>query len=105
VSGPCTLLVGGKAKDGLELEPLAEAAARLEVRVVAFGSAGPLLASAFEASGVPSEVTATVEEATARGLELTPAPGTLLFSPACASFDAYPNFRARALAFRAALKP
>lgn len=27
----------------------------------------------------------------------------LLFSPACASFDRYPNFRARALAFRAAV--
>ena len=29
--------------------------------------------------------------------------GPVLFSPACASFDAYANFRARALAFRAAL--
>ena len=27
--------------------------------------------------------------------------GTVLFSPACASFDQYPNFRARALAFQA----
>jgi UDP-N-acetylmuramoylalanine-D-glutamate ligase len=32
------------------------------------------------------------------------APGeALLFSPACASFDAHRNFRERALAFRAAL--
>lgn len=32
-------------------------------------------------------------------------PGTplVLLSPACASFDGYPNFRARALAFREAL--
>ena len=49
------------------------------------------------------EVAASVEDAAARGLDLTPEGGTLLFSPACASFDAYPNFRARALAFRAAL--
>ncbi len=104
VQGPCTLLVGGKAKDGLELGPLLEGAALARVQVIAFGSAGPMLASAFRASGVQVEVASTVEEATSRGLELTPAGGTLLFSPACASFDAYPNFRARALAFQAALQ-
>ena len=32
--------------------------------------------------------------------ERTPAEGALLFSPACASFDAYANFRARAEHFR-----
>lgn len=95
---PCTLLVGGQPKQGLSLAPLAEA--RGGARVVAFGAAGPELAAAL---GDGVEVVATVEEAAALGLERTPPGGTLLFSPACASFDAYPNFRARALAFRAAL--
>lgn len=103
IDGPCTLLVGGKAKQGLELDELiAEASAR-ETRVIAFGDAALSLARAFNGGGIPVEQVATVEQACARALSLTPEGGTVLFSPACASFDAYPNFKARALAFRAAL--
>ena len=98
IDGPCTVLVGGQAKRGLTLAPLVEATR--SAHVVAFGAAGPELAAAL---GDGVDVVATVGEATARGLERTPPGGTLLFSPACASFDAYPNFRARALEFRAAL--
>ena len=101
--GPEGVLVcGGKAKAGLSLDPLALAARRAGARVVAFGAAGPDLGAACRAAGVPVEVTADLEQAVDRAWR-TPGSGTVLFSPACASFDAYANFRERALAFRAAL--
>ena len=50
-----------------------------------------------------------VEEAFDAAVELalgeTARGATLLLSPACASFDAFPNFRARAEAFRSILPP
>lgn len=103
VDGPCTLLVGGQRKRGLDFDTLWRAAAERGARAVAFGAAGGELAEELGRAGVPVERAGTLEEAVSRGLSRTPAGGTLLFSPACASFDAYPNFRARALAFRAAL--
>ncbi|MDA1264879.1 MAG: UDP-N-acetylmuramoyl-L-alanine--D-glutamate ligase [Planctomycetota bacterium] len=100
IDGPCTLLMGGQSKEGLPFDGLVAAVRDRGTRIVAFGKAAPALVAAF---GEVVEVAASVEDAAARGLDLTPEGGTLLFSPACASFDAYPNFRARALAFRAAL--
>ena len=44
-----------------------------------------------------------VEEAVAETLAAAPAGADVLFSPGCASFDAYLNFRERALDFRSAL--
>jgi UDP-N-acetylmuramoylalanine--D-glutamate ligase len=99
---PVTLLCGGQAKR-LALEELARTARALRVRVVAFGASGPELAAAFEREGVPARVTADVRDAVLAAFELTPEGGGILFSPACASFDAFRNFRDRALAFRAAL--
>jgi len=97
-----TLLVGGKAKN-LPLGELVEACRGRVRRVVAFGSAAALFVPAFEAAGIEVHaaptVRAAVEEAFARML----AGEELLFSPACASFDAYLNFQERALDFRRAL--
>lgn len=97
-----TLLVGGKAKD-LPIEPLAEACRGRVRSVIVFGAAGPVLAPAFEAAGVETHVEPTVRSAVERAFETMLAGEELLFSPACASFDAYLNFRERALDFRAAL--
>ena len=44
-----------------------------------------------------------LERAVAIAFERMEPGAELLFSPACASFDAYLNFRERALAFRRAL--
>lgn len=95
------LLIGGRNKD-LPLDELLRVAREREARVVTFGEAGPALAAACAAAGVPARPVESVEDAVAEGLRTAPAGSRLLFSPACASFDAYPNFRARALAFRAA---
>lgn len=102
LSGPLTLLCGGRRKR-LDLDELAREVAARGVRPIAFGADGAELAGAFAARGVAAERVATVEEAVALAFERM-APGeALLFSPAFASFDAYRNFADRARAFRAAL--
>lgn len=100
----CVLLAGGKAK-GLPLDELARAAADRVGLAVCFGEAGNDLAAALTTAGVPTRRVATVEEAVHTAYAEAPPGAELLFSPACASFDAYPNFQARAHAFRAALPP
>jgi len=87
------LLVGGHAKE-LGLEPLIRACRTRETRVVVFGAAAEPWSEAFRGGGVPAETAADPQEALDRALTLEGS--ALLFSPACASFDAYPNFRARA---------
>lgn len=94
------LLVGGRAKRGVDLASLARAAAARGFASVAFGGDGPALAAAFEEAGAPVERVPDLPAAVARAFELGRPGGTLLFSPACASFDAYSNFRARALHLR-----
>ncbi|MBK7876774.1 MAG: hypothetical protein IPJ77_13700 [Planctomycetes bacterium] len=97
-----TLLVGGKAKD-LPVDELAHSCRGRVRSVIVFGAAGPVFAPAFERAGVEVHTEPSVEAAVARAFETMLAGEELLFSPACASFDAYLNFRERALAFRAAL--
>ena len=104
VTDPCTLLVGGRRKRSLAFDDLVTAARERRVRVVAFGEAGGELAQLFGEGGVEARAVAGVEEAVEHGLEGTPAGGVLLFSPACSSFDAYPNFRSRAAAFAEAVE-
>ncbi len=104
VGGACTLLAGGQLKRDLPLTPLARALAERGARAVTFGSGAGELAEAFAEAGVTVQAVDTLEEAVERGLAVTPRGGTLLFSPACASFDAYPNFLVRALAFRSLLE-
>jgi UDP-N-acetylmuramoylalanine--D-glutamate ligase len=97
-----TLLVGGKVK-GLPFDALIDACRGRARRVVVFGAAVPVLQPAFEAAGIEACGAPTVRAAVATAFERMLAGEELLFSPACASFDAYLNFRERALDFRAAL--
>lgn len=100
----CLLICGGEQKQGLPLEPLAAAASSHAVAAITFGAAAPKLAAAFDAAGVEVEAVATLEQAAAAAFA-RPGAATVLFSPACASFDAFTNFQDRALAFRDALPP
>jgi UDP-N-acetylmuramoylalanine--D-glutamate ligase len=102
LEGPLALLVGGQAKN-LPLDELATAARGRVRRVVAFGGSSAPLARAFGAAGVPAEAAGDLPSAVARAFAWMDPGEALLFSPACASFDAYRNFRDRARAFRAAL--
>jgi len=95
-------LLGGRSKS-LPLDELARVAAEKATAVVCFGEARAELGAALRDSGVSVVIEEELERAVAAALALAPEGGDVLFSPACSSFDAFPNFRARALAFRAAL--
>jgi UDP-N-acetylmuramoylalanine--D-glutamate ligase len=99
-----TLVVGGKAKK-LPLDELLAAARGRVRRVIAFGAAADAFGDAFENGGFETWRAATVEIAVDIAFANMAAGEVLLFSPACASFDAYSNFKERALAFRRALPP
>ncbi len=100
LAGPLVLLCGGQAKQDLPLDELAALARERARAVVTFGGSSEPLAAAFRAAGVPVTALATLREGVARAwAELRPGEA-LLFSPACASFDEFLNFRDRALRFR-----
>lgn len=99
--GPVTLLVGGRSK-GQDLARLAKCAMRNTAFALCFGEAAAELQAAFAQAGVDAHAFATMEEAIHRATRDLTSP-TLLFSPACSSFDAFSNFKERAMAFRAAL--
>ncbi len=88
-----TVMLGGKVKD-IDLQPLLDAAVARATHVVIFGAAREPWAPRFRALGLEVLEAAGPREALERALAL--GSGDLLFSPACSSFDAYPNFKARA---------
>jgi UDP-N-acetylmuramoylalanine--D-glutamate ligase len=100
----CTLMCGGKAKN-LPLGELVDTVRARVRRTVVFGDAADLFGSAFRSAGIETWAAPTVEAAVAIAFERMEKGAELLFSPAAASFDAYLNFRERALAFRRALPP
>jgi len=73
------------------------------VGVVLFGAAAEVFAQRLQAIGYsPFIRVQTLEEAVPAAHQLAQATGaqTVLLSPACASFDQYPNFEARGEHFR-----
>jgi UDP-N-acetylmuramoylalanine--D-glutamate ligase len=102
---PLVLLLGGREKR-LPLEELAVTAQQRARAVICFGEAGPLLADAMDAVEAPRQArTAVVRvESMPQAVEAAmhaARPGdVVLLSPACTSFDAYPNFEQRGEEFR-----
>ena len=102
VPGRVCLLAGGQAKR-LPLLEWIECVRERQARVILFGRSARELAQAFGAHGVATCTAPGVPEAVVMAFEHMQPGEELLFSPACASFDAYRNFRDRALDFRRAL--
>jgi len=99
----CTLLLGGAPKQNLPLDELVAIARERARRVVIFGAATKTFPAAFQGSGLPVEAVTGLQEAVGTAFAGLRPGETLLFSPACASFDAYLNFEERARDFRSAL--
>lgn len=98
LSGRIHWIGGGKSKDG-DFATVARGTAPHLASAHLFGAAAAPLAAAFAGSPVVVTVNATVREAAAAAMAAAQPGDAVLFSPAFASFDQYPNFRARALDF------
>ncbi len=95
---PVVLLLGGRFK-GAGYEALRAAIVDSEIRrIVLFGEAADRLADVFE--GCPFDRAKDVEDAVRAGLDAACPGDTLLFSPACSSFDEFDNFEERGKAFQ-----
>jgi UDP-N-acetylmuramoylalanine--D-glutamate ligase len=101
VKAPAILIAGGEAKEGDDTGWLRIIAAQA-VKVLLIGSAAAAFAARLEQVGCPYEIVETIERAVQRGAELGQKLGAkvVLLSPACASFDQYPNFEERGEDFR-----
>jgi UDP-N-acetylmuramoylalanine--D-glutamate ligase len=102
IEAPVILLCGGRDK-GLDFSGLVAAARGHARLVVAFGESAPSLATRFGEGGLETLVADDLTGAVHDALAAAGPEDTVLFSPACSSFDAYANFRERAGAFLAAL--
>jgi len=106
---PLALIAGGSKKFA-DFAPLAEALCRHPSlrRVVLIGTTAPRIAAEVAAAAVrsrravpPLALAPSLEAAFASAREALPGGGVLLFSPACASFDMFPNYKVRGERFRA----
>lgn len=102
VKSPVILIAGGEAKAGDDTGWLAKIHSKAAA-VLLIGSAAPVFAKRLQEVGYYSyHIVETMERAVPRAAELAKeyqAPVVLL-SPACASFDQYPNFEVRGDRFR-----
>ena len=91
------LIAGGEGK-GADFSPLRSAVSTHVEAVVLIGRDAPLLEDALRDT-VPLHRAADLEEAVERAGRLAPSGGQVLFSPACASFDMFDDYRTRGEAF------
>jgi len=98
---PVVLLAGGREKH-LPLEGWVEEVCARCAGVVCFGEAGHLLQEALQPSWPSSALirVETLEEAVFAARALARSGYIVLLSPACTSFDRYPNFDVRGRHFK-----
>jgi UDP-N-acetylmuramoylalanine--D-glutamate ligase len=102
VNAPAILIAGGEAKEGDDVAWLNLIKDRAAA-VLLIGSAASAFAQRLSAVGYEAvEVVETMDRAVTRGAELAQqlTAKVVLLSPACASFDQYPNFEQRGEHFR-----
>jgi UDP-N-acetylmuramoylalanine--D-glutamate ligase len=98
------LLLGGRSKKA-GYEELARRLHQAPPReVVVFGEACEEIAAHLAAAGVPLARERNLRDAVERGLVSARPGDTLLFSPACSSFDEFSSFEERGAAFERLLK-
>lgn len=113
---PVVLIAGGRDK-GVDLDELAAVVAERAAAAVVIGETGPDLERRFRAAGLERvERAGTLDDAVARADALArevaaqrsdgepaTATATVLLSPAAASFDMFPDYAARGMAFKRAV--
>ncbi len=91
------LIAGGEGK-GQDFAPLREPALRFVKGVFLIGKDAPLLAQALDGA-VPLVMSETLQNAVSEAAKRAQAGDIVLLSPACASFDQFKDYVARAHAF------
>jgi len=102
VKSPAILIAGGEAKAGDDTGWLAQIETKAAA-VLLIGSAAPAFAKRLQEVGYYSyQIVETMERAVPKSAELAKEyqARVVLLSPACASFDQYPNFEVRGDRFR-----
>lgn len=100
---PIVLMLGGRHK-GEPYTSLAQAADHRLRAVIAFGEAAPRIVAELE-NVAPEIIVENGMDAAVRAAGRQAEPGdVVLFSPACSSFDMYPNFEVRGEAFVRAVR-
>jgi UDP-N-acetylmuramoylalanine--D-glutamate ligase len=102
LAAPVTLIAGGRDKGG-DYGPLAEAVADKVAQLILIGEAAERMEKALEGK-VASRRATTLEEAVLLAHRLTPKGGSVLFSPACSSFDMFSSYAERGEVFVQAVK-
>jgi UDP-N-acetylmuramoylalanine--D-glutamate ligase len=100
--GGLVAIIGGRFKGG-NLKLLAEPLKSRNATVIAIGEAQPLVQESL-APAVPVHVASSMSDAVRQAFTLAPAGGTVLLSPACASFDMFSNYAERGLRFKQEVK-
>jgi UDP-N-acetylmuramoylalanine--D-glutamate ligase len=100
-NGPLILMVGGRNK-GNSFKPLADNIHAGVKGVVGFGESGQQIVSELPMD-IIKEYAKTVEDATKIADRLAKPGYTVLFSPACASFDAFKGYAERGEVFKKAV--
>lgn len=97
---PIILIAGGSDKQ-LSFAALGEAICNRVKHLILLGLTAPKIRQAvLDAGGVSLEVVEDLDQATALASQLAEPGDVVLLSPACASYDQYPNFVARGAHFR-----
>jgi UDP-N-acetylmuramoylalanine--D-glutamate ligase len=98
--GGIHLIAGGRGK-GQDFAPLAPPVAERCVAVYLIGEAAPELAATLGPARIPLHDVGDLEHAVAAARARARPGEVVLLSPACASYDQYPDFEARGEHFRA----
>lgn len=103
-AAPVILIAGGRAKlDAEAYHHWAKTVAQRAVRLITIGEAGEMLGELAQKAGMPTEkidVAGNLEAAVERARNLAVTGTTVVFSPACASFDQFKNYEERGARFR-----
>jgi UDP-N-acetylmuramoylalanine--D-glutamate ligase len=102
MTGPYAVILGGSSK-GVSFEKMARHLAedRNLVSAIVMGATGPAIEDSLRKAGMKTVVRVeSLEDAVSNGVHLLSAGGTLLLSPACASFDMFRDFEQRGDRFR-----
>lgn len=100
---PVILLLGGRHKG----ESYTKLLPRMENRVravIAFGEAAPQIISEMQDKVPELQVAGGLESAVRLAADLAESGDVVLLSPACSSYDMFPNYRARGRAFEASVQ-